>query len=165
MALLIFVLWVIFNGRIALDVVISGVVISAVVTWFAKRFCNWSITKSWKWKKVLPGLIGYFFLLVREITLANLAVIRIILNPKMEEKVKPQLARFPVEFRSDFTRMLLANSITLTPGTITVSLRDKFFIIHALTPELAATQDMAFVKACRKLDEAMKPEKEAQENV
>lgn len=165
MFFLLLLFWIIFNGRLALDVLLSGVLVSVAITWFANRYCKWDDTKHWNWVRFLPRMLAYCGLLISEIFKTNLEMIRMILTPKdMKEIIHPQMVKIPVDLKSEFTRMLLANSITLTPGTITVRLHPDTYVIHALTPDMAAEdQESPFLIACRGLDEAIcpaEPEKE-----
>lgn len=162
MFLILLVIWFIFNGRFSWDVLAVGVVACGAVDWFARKYCKWTITKGFHWLKLVPAFAGYLGLLVWEIIKANFAVIRIILNPKMEKDVAPQLVRFPVDYKSPLTRALLANSITLTPGTITVRMLPDHFIVHALNPAMGEGLDSSsFYKGCEKLDALVtKAEKE-----
>lgn len=156
MFLILLVLWFIFNGRLALDVLAVGVVVCGAVDWFARKYCGWTITKQFQWLKLIPMFLSYCGLLVWEIIKANLAVIRIILSPKMEQQVQPQLVRFESDLKSPLTRTLLANSITLTPGTITVRMLPEHYIIHALNPGMGeGLEESAFYKGCKRLDELM----------
>jgi multicomponent Na+:H+ antiporter subunit E len=101
----------------------------------------------------VPGFLAYCVLLVKEIILANWQVMKLILRPDLEEQVQPQMVKFQVDIKSTIMRALLANSITLTPGTITVRAHNDHFIVHALTPEMGKDLDKsAFYTACKKLD-------------
>lgn len=154
MFFLLLLLWLIFNGRFALDVLISGVIVSGAITWFAMRYCKWYVTRDWRWGKFIPRLLAYIVLLIKEIIKSNLQVIGLILDPKMEEKIHPQMVKFDVGYQSMIIRALLANSITLTPGTITVRTHNDSFVVHALTPEMGADMDQSdFFKSCARLDE------------
>lgn len=154
MFFLLLLLWLIFNGRFALDVLISGAIVSGAITWFAMRYCKWYVTKDWRWSKFIPQFLAYAVLLIKEMIKANLQVIRLILDPKLEEKIHPQMVKFDVGYKSMIMRALLANSITLTPGTITVRVRSDSFVVHALTPEMGADMDQSdFYKGCARLDE------------
>ena len=64
------------------------------------------------------ALFGYWGWLGREIVAANLAVVKLIMKPEIE--VEPRLIRVPVDLRTGLARCVFANSITLTPGTVTV---------------------------------------------
>ena len=78
-----------------------------------------------------PGLLRYLPWLLREIWLANLQVIRIVLHPRLP--VDPVLVRVSTRLSSDLARTVFANSITLTPGTITIEVGPDEFLVHALT--------------------------------
>ena len=65
-----------------------------------------------------------------EIVECNLKVMRLILHPK--EEIHPQLVTFRTRLRDENHRVILANSITITPGTITVALKDDLVRVHGL---------------------------------
>ena len=90
-------------------------------------------------------------LLFCEIVKANVAIIPRIMT--VEEEMEPVIVKFRTNLKTDFTRMLLANSITLTPGTITVSLDDDEYTIHCLDASLAeGLENSEFEKALMKLE-------------
>lgn len=77
------------------------------------------------------GIVGYVAWLGKEIVKSNLDVTRIILDPTLP--ISPQLRTFRVAPRTDLGKVIYANSITLTPGTITVGIVGDEFEVHALT--------------------------------
>ena len=90
----------------------------------------------------LPGYLVYIF---REIVLSNIDVIKRILSLS-EKSISPQLIEIPLSQKTDLGRVIYANSITLTPGTVSVELMQDKIIVHALTKEAAdnlATGSMA----------------------
>lgn len=72
----------------------------------------------------------YFPWLMKEIFVANVAVARIILDPKLP--ISPRMVHYTGTQKTDLGRAIHANSITLTPGTITTGVRGQEFEIHAL---------------------------------
>ena len=74
--------------------------------------------------------IGYFGWLLVEIAKSNLAVTRLILAPDMP--LRQHLFRAPYTQKSDLGQVIFANSITLTPGTLTVETDLGYFLVHAL---------------------------------
>lgn len=152
MLILFFVLWIIFNGKITTEIILFGVVISAAVFAFICKFMDYSLQKE---KRVLQSsgfLLKYVAVLIVEIIKANLAVIHMILTDR--EVAEPVLIKFRTNLKSDSARVLLANAITLTPGTITVSLEEEEFVIHCLDKNMAdGIEDSVFV---RMLEEAEK---------
>lgn len=143
--------WIIFNGNITLEIFIFGVVIAAVMLAFMCKFMDYSLKKELNVYKKSIWFLAYAILLLREIVKANLTIIPKILT--VEEEMDPIIVKFRTSLKSDFTRMLLANSITLTPGTITVSLEGDEYTIHCLDTSLAeGLESSDFEKALKKLD-------------
>ena len=73
----------------------------------------------------------YFPLLLWEIVVANLHVVRLVLDPRMP--ISPSLVEFESPLRTEVSNAVLANSITLTPGTLTVDISAHRFIIHSIS--------------------------------
>ncbi len=69
--------------------------------------------------------------LLWEIAKANLHVARVILTPSLP--IQPRLLRIRARQETDLGRVIFANSITLTPGTVTLDVRDQTLLVHALT--------------------------------
>ena len=75
--------------------------------------------------------VGYTFWLLVEIAKSNWAVTKVILSPK--QRLRQNLFNVPVTQQSEIAQVIYANSITLTPGTITVETEDRHFLVHALS--------------------------------
>ncbi|MCH5272202.1 MAG: Na+/H+ antiporter subunit E [Lachnospiraceae bacterium] len=151
MVLLLFALWLIFNGKITLEIVLFGVVLSLAVYWFCWKFLDYSPKQELYALRILPQGIGYFFVLIVEIIKANCGVIRLIVSPKYE--TEPVLVTFRTDLKTDLARTVLANSITLTPGTITVELTEDEFKVHCLDKEMAeGLCDSIFVRLLRNME-------------
>ncbi|MBQ3030805.1 MAG: Na+/H+ antiporter subunit E [Agathobacter sp.] len=151
MYLLFLAAWIVFNGNVTLEILIFGVVIAAVMLLFMCKFMDYSLKKELNVYKKSIWFLAYVVLLLREIIKANLAIIPRILT--VEEEMDPIIVKFRTSLKSDFTKMLLANSITLTPGTITVALEDDEYTIHCLDTSLAeGLGNSAFEKALKKLE-------------
>ena len=76
------------------------------------------------------AFIGYVLWLLVEIAKANWAVTKVILSPQM--KMRQHLFHTRFTQKTDLGQVIFANSITLTPGTITVECEDQAFLVHAL---------------------------------
>jgi multicomponent Na+:H+ antiporter subunit E len=76
------------------------------------------------------AFLGYFLWLLVEIAKANWAVTKVILSPKM--RMRQHLFLVPYHQKSDLGQVIFANSITLTPGTISVEVTDGNFYVHAI---------------------------------
>lgn len=152
MFILFFLIWVMFNGQLTAEIASFGVVIAGVMYWFLCKFCNYKLRYDlFLWRKA-PLLIQYLFTLLWEILKANLTVFKMIYSAEYE--LEPAVVCFKTNLRSTFARVLLANSITLTPGTITVTLTGNEYRVHCLDKELAeGINSSVFVKLLTKIEE------------
>lgn len=151
MYLFIFLLWVIFNGNVTWEIVLFGLVLSACVYFFMCRFLDWSIRRDLLLFKRGGLLLWYFCVLLVEIVKANFATIRLVFSGKYE--IEPVIVSFQVPIKSRFLRVLLANSITLTPGNITVSMTEDEFVVHCLDKDFSkGLNDSVFVQLLQKME-------------
>ena len=152
MYLLFVLLWIILNGKITLEIVILGLLFALAIYGFAYQFLGLTWKKEKKiWKCTFWG-IWYVLILLKEIVIANLTVLQIVLSKK--KKIHPVLVKFPSPLKSHLLQVILANSITLTPGTITVRLYEEKFEVHCLDESMAeGLNDSVFVKMLKKLEE------------
>ena len=127
--------WIIFNGKITSEIVGIGVAVSACVFWFICKFMDYSFQKEKNFYKKAWSFCKYAYLLLTEIVKANVAVGHMILTQR--EEMEPVLVRFHTDLKSDLARVILANSITLTPGTITVTIEGDELTVHCLDKSLA----------------------------
>ena len=152
MYLLFLLFWIVLNGRITAEILIFGVVISAAVFWFICRFMGYSLKKELLLVRSTGLLFLYFLVLLREIFKANMSVLKLILTPSIQPE--PAMVTFRCDLRTGLGRALLANSITLTPGTITVSIVGDEYCIHCLDREFGeGIEECEFVQLLRKMEE------------
>ena len=153
MYLLFVLFWIILNGKITLEIVLLGLLFALVIYGFTYKFLGLTWKKEKKiWKCMIWG-IQYVGILLKEIVIANLTVLKIVTSKK--NKIHPVLVKFPAPVKSHLLQVILADSITLTPGTITVRLYEEKFEIHCLDESLAeGLYDSVFVKMLKKLEEA-----------
>ena len=130
--------WIMLNGSLASDVLIVGAVASVVIaalhrdglSIFAEaRFTPAAIVATF-------GYIGFF---LKELVKSNLHIAAVVLDPALP--VRPGIVRVHTRLRSRTGRLLLANSITLTPGTLTVEMEDEWFYVHWVTMEAADQEE------------------------
>lgn len=151
MFVLFFLIWIIFNGQFTLEIAAFGIVIAGAIYWFICKFLDYSPRNDIILGKRFFLLLHYVCVLVVEILKANGAVFRMIYSAKYE--IEPAVVHFKTTLHSTFARVLLANSITLTPGTITVSLKDDEYVVHCLDKELALGIDSSiFVKLLERIE-------------
>ena len=151
MLLLFFIAWIIFNGRITLEILLFGVAVAGLMFGFICKFMDYSVEKERALYKKLPLFGKYVVLLIREIIKANLVVCGMILTRR--EVMEPVIVKVPTNLKTETAKVILANSITLTPGTITVSLTDQELLVHCLDKTLAeGMEDSEFVKLLEQME-------------
>lgn len=135
-ALALFFLWIIFNGKLTWELVAFGAVISTALAWFVQRFITpgFTLRNQRNIAGQIPGYLRYVWLLIKEITLANFAVMRLILTDQVV--VVPKLVNFQTKLKTNTARVVLADCITLTPGTITVLMQGDEYLVHCLDEKL-----------------------------
>ena len=152
MFIALFLFWLVFNGRFTVEIAVFGLVLSAAILWFMCKFMDYSLEKDFRIVKKSLWMIKYVLILIIEIAKANVGVLKILLSVRYEKE--PVLVSFHTDLKSRVARVILANSITLTPGTITVNLIDDYYEVHCLDKSLAAGLDSSvFVKQLKKFEE------------
>jgi len=129
LCLSLFGFWLLLSGHYEPLILSFGVSSCVLVSYMA-----WRMDREDRFAFVIPlsfRFFGYLVWLLKEIFTANVSVARIILNPRLP--ISPIMVPFKASQKSDLGRMIYANSITLTPGTITTGTHGEVFRIHALT--------------------------------
>lgn len=134
MLLVLFVLWIIFNGRFTWEIAAFGVVIAGAVYAFSCAFLGYNYKKEWRVLRKLPQILRYVWLLFREIVNSNLTLIRKVYE--VDREVKPKLVTFKTPLKGAL-KSVLADCITVTPGTISVISEDDKLTVHCLDEDLA----------------------------
>ena len=84
-------------------------------------------------------LLRFWLFLAREVIIANIDVVKRIFKPG--KNISPQLFELPLTLKTDLSRVIYANAITMTPGTVSTNLDKKTITIHTLSIE--AAQDLS----------------------
>ena len=150
MALALFALWMLLEGRWTLEIVLTGIVLSALIYLFCWKFLDYSPRREWAVIRRIPRAVGYLFWLIGQIFISGFMTMSRIWSGR---EVTPHLVSFRTGLRSDPGKVLLSQSITLTPGTLTVDQRDGRFLVHALDDAYTeGLQDSEMEKRIRKLE-------------
>ena len=129
MALALFALWMLLEGRWTVETMLTGIVLSTLVYLFCWKFLDYSPRREWAVIRRIPRAVGYLFWLIGQIFVSGFMTISRIWSGR---EVRPHLVSFRSALRTDPGRVLLSQSITLTPGTLTVDQRNGRFLVHAL---------------------------------
>lgn len=145
---MLFAFWLLLSGHYDFIHIFYGVISVSAVVWLNYRLKKYAFFEEEmsradaNLKGNKPVTIRFFRLffyipwLIWQIVIASLQVAVVVLNPKMP--IEPAIIKFKSRLPSLSARVILANSITLTPGTITLQLLDDEFIVHALM-DMSAT--------------------------
>ena len=141
MFVVLFGFWMVLSGRTETKFVVYGLITAIVTTWVtyplflvpnkdgSKRYFVFGVS--------IPKFIMYFFWLMWQLVLANIDVL--LATTAQELEIDPKVVRFYFRADNPMASVVLANSITLTPGTVTINVTDDgLYEIHALTKGAAA---------------------------
>jgi len=129
--IILFGFWTLLTNSLHPQQVLVGVICSLLVVLFSVSFRLPERSRMRLTSKIVWWLVLYLIILIKEILLANLAVARILL--KRDMNISPTISRFHSGLKTPLMKVLFANSITLTPGTLTLSLDDDVYLVHCLT--------------------------------
>ena len=138
--------WLLLSGHYDVKHIVFGVVAAFIVAlltheFFYSIFFLKGVTDSSEKGSLLYVLCCYMRILMYipwllcQIIMANLRVAYLVLNPRMP--INPHFLLFGTNLRKSISLIVLANSITLTPGTVTVDLKEGSLLVHVLEPRVA----------------------------
>ena len=154
MILFIYLLFLLLCGKFSIEILVIDVLVTGAVFAFCMKFLSHSWRRELLIYRLLPFALSYLLLLLWEILKAAIGVAGVILKGK--KPGEGELVRFSPGLRSNLARVLLADSITLTPGTVTVHTENDEFLVHCLLPEYGKDlADSSFVRRLRKLDDIL----------
>ena len=126
-AVILFFFWMLLSASFDLLHLLTGAVLALLLSLLFCRSCNvfgdLKITIS-----SLLNTIAYLFVFLIELIKSNLDVARRVVSPSLP--IKPGIVKVKTNLTSPMARMILANSITLTPGTLTVNIEGQYLYIH-----------------------------------
>jgi multicomponent Na+:H+ antiporter subunit E len=135
LAVLLLLFWIVIGQTLNLEHLLSGVLLVLLLVWFWRDLLG-MFPKVPSLKKIMP-LLSFILTMIKAIIDSNLAVIKtIIFNT---EPVQPYIVIFKPPIKSDWGKVLFANCITITPGTVTIDVHPEtgYFVVHALTESAA----------------------------
>lgn len=137
-------LWIAANSSLATDSVAFGVVISAVLAFIFARKAD-----VWQGVRFSPSRFCNFVLytgvFAAELLRANINMMRYVYSPRIE--IKPGIVKVKTRLKSPLGRLVLANSIALTPGSLVVDIEGDTLFVHWLDVRTADPDETARVIA------------------
>ena len=131
--LILFAFWLVFSGHFDAVHLALGLACAALVAVFSSELLlpetlsSRTAVTTWRVMRYLPWLLY-------QIVLANLHIVYLVCRP---DQLRPQIVRFKTGLTSDLAKVVFGNSITLTPGTITMDIVDDEFTVHAISDHAA----------------------------
>jgi multicomponent Na+:H+ antiporter subunit E len=134
--ILMFLTWIVLSGKFDPLLLWLGGISSFFVAYYFYDLLFPAMESGYT--KIFFRFIGYTPWLIWEIIKANFHLLYLAFHPRMKELIDPHIITFKTHLKSDIAITTLANSITLTPGTITVTAdSDGVFRVHAIDRESA----------------------------
>ena len=122
-----FLFWLAYTSSLAPEELIIGIIIAAFLSLFTyKSFTQ--IKSEHNIFKRTAAFITYIPIFIIEMVKANIDVARRVINPNLP--INPGIVKINTNLQSDYAKLFLANSITLTPGTLTMDIEDDYLYIH-----------------------------------
>ncbi len=135
MFILLLLFWLLLMNDLTIEIVVFGVILSLAIYLLMHRLFGITPKKEMEKICLLWYAPAFIFLIIFEVVKANISTLKVVFCKKKPKKSVIVKKTFPLV--TGFARTVLANSITLTPGTISVLTDGGTFTIHSLTPEFA----------------------------
>ena len=133
------IFWVIFSGKFDVFHLTLGVISCLLVCWFTSDLAIFTPDIK-KFIRLFAGFVLYIPWLIWQIVLSTIHMLPIIFSPDINKKINPRIIKIKSGIEDSVGLVTFANSITLTPGTITVFLKqDGSMAVHAIDDECAAS--------------------------
>lgn len=151
MLVLFFAFWLVLSSKITVEILCIGVALTLLVYLFARVCFKYTWKMEFTILRIIPLAIVYLFVLAIEICKSNIKVMRIVWFKRIP--IEPAVVKLKVSFKTDVAKAVLANSISLTPGTITAAIEGDEFYIHCLSKEMMdGIEESSFVKLLRAME-------------
>lgn len=124
--LVLWLIWVLIAGFEWMEVVLGGVV-ALILSFIISKYVNYSFGFKIVWQ-LIKFIFIYIPVFIYKLLLANFDMAYRVLSPKMP--INPRVVKVPTNLKSDFSKLILANSITLTPGTLSLDVEEDGVLVH-----------------------------------
>ena len=146
--------WCAATASFSLGNLLFGALLATVALYFARGRIG-----GFRFGRKLLHVLALLWLFIRELMLSAIRVAMLVLRPDLRTRLRPEMIEFPLTVESDLEITLLANLITLTPGTLSVDVSDdrKVLLVHAidvpdrdaLIEDIRTGFERAVARACR----------------
>ena len=156
MFIILYLLWFVLNGKFELssaflEIALFGLFVTGLVYFFLCKFTDFSFEKDKKFCRNFFLFVYYLAVLLKEIFASNFNVVKTIL--RKGDNSSPEIVRLNLGIKSKFVNTLIANSITLTPGTITVDLEGDVLVVYSLRRDMIdGFEDSKLVRIAKRME-------------
>lgn len=135
-------IWCFVHGTISFDNFVLGLIFAPFIIRPFKSLYHFERDFSFgNGLKKIPAQLTYFYVLAKEIIKANIVVAKIVLQPKIN--IKPGIVAVPIRTKTDLGITAIANTITLTPGTLTIDMSDDRSVLYVHAIDASDPEDLA----------------------
>ena len=134
--LVLFIVYVLLAGFVVQEVIL-GAIVSLVLTLIITKYVEYELDVMFP-VKLAKFIFVYMFVFIWQLLLANIDVAKRVLSPTIP--LNPGIVKVKTKLKGDFGKLTLANSITLTPGTLSIDFDGDELFVHTVdvkgdTPE------------------------------
>ncbi|MGK0240779.1 MAG: multicomponent Na+:H+ antiporter subunit E [Candidatus Pelagisphaera sp.] len=150
-------IWIVFSGQFDAFHLTLGALSAAFITAISSSFLFVDRSKGFGGRlNEIVRLPGFLLWMLYQILLSNIHILKLAFSSGEIPEVQPSLVRIKTNLKTDFGKWMLANSITLTPGTITISIEGDELLIHSISK--ATTEGVMDDSMERKIARIFEPE-------
>jgi multicomponent Na+:H+ antiporter subunit E len=135
--LVLWLIWLLLAG-FGIDEVILGGAVALILSVIIARTVSYSFGIGIVWQAI-RFLVIYVPLFLYKMVLSNLDMAYRVLSPKLP--INPRIVKVPTNLKGDLTKLILANSITLTPGTLSLDVEDDGVLVHWINASGETAED------------------------
>lgn len=128
MFLLLLLLWILLNGKLTLEILLIGLVLVWAISAFMYKHLGYVPSDRENVLRKTGWALLYLVVLCGEVIKSGLTVLKFVTARKVD--IQPQIVLFRVPLKTELLKIVMANSITLTPGTVTLHIEDEWFYVH-----------------------------------
>lgn len=129
--------WLVLSGYFIGMILTFGLISIGLVVWMTRRLAILD-EETVPYLNILKTCKYYIWLFI-EIVKANIQVVKSVVRPNSE--ISPTLVKIPLRSNIDIAQTMFANSITLTPGTVSVDVKEDHILVHSLLKEMSNPED------------------------
>ena len=129
--------WLVLSGYFIGMILTFGLISIGLVVWMTRRLAILD-EETVPYLNILKTCKYYIWLFI-EIVKANIQVVKAVVSPNSE--ISPTLVKIPLRSNIHIAQTMFANSITLTPGTVSVDVKEDHILVHSLLKEMSDPED------------------------